>query len=130
MPGMKRTNYRVGEPIRFDLEPIDDPELSLTLLRDGEEFATYEQLPTVLRGLGSGYYRLMNGEETLVDFAVNLIAPAESDLSDSTTLAADLDELNPTELKQTQASMPLYYGLLLILILALAGSWAFQDLSR
>ncbi len=85
MPGLRRWNYRVNEPLQFELDAhqVDlttDAPLTLrsdSVTRSIPRFNTVE-IPPVK---STGVYEVVDGETMLGKFSVNFFDAAESDLS-------------------------------------------------
>jgi hypothetical protein len=135
LPGMSRSNYRLGEQIHVSLDPVelgDDALIRLT--REGRElqrFTGAENLPRILEHMETGTYQFLGREDkALATFSINLFAPAESDLTGAKTLKANLSELEPGLVSREKRDNRLFLILTLLMILFTALSWIFQDSSR
>jgi hypothetical protein len=131
IPGLTRSNFRLGEEVPLHLEA--DPALpaSFDLKREGALQAHYGELPELLGELPAGHYQLVQGgKRALAEFCVNFFAPAESDVSAVKPREANLAALASDSLNNPETSKPLYLVLILMLILVTALSWIFQDTSR
>lgn len=133
MPGMARTNYRVGEVVGLSVREENDPAARYTILRDGTPdpaFTDMKEIPRVLTGLGAGLYEIRTGAKTLARFSVNLFAPEESDLRGLSARKADFEKLVPASVTEARTNSLLFI-LVFFLTAVLTGlSWVFQDISR
>ncbi|MFP4579538.1 MAG: BatA domain-containing protein [Candidatus Sumerlaeia bacterium] len=135
LPGMSRTNYRVGEAVSISLDPRGIPEKTGIILRkDGSVLSEYEspdEVPSEISNLNKGYYRLVQSDGgEIATFAMNLFAPRESDLKGLHERKADLAELKPGVYTQEKRSPRLFLVTLLLIGLFTVLSWVFQDSSR
>ena len=131
MPGIVRTNLRVGEPISLRLPPDIDEAAPFQLLREGRPFAQYDEAIEEIPELPAGQYALRDRDaRSLASFSVNLFAPGESDLRAMSSHEGDLDQLIPEALRRTETNRPLFFILILSMIGLMALSWVFQDTSR
>lgn len=130
IPGLEKTNFRLDEPIRLNINTLNQ-EAKYQLLRNGEVRQEYDVFPEVLASLPIGEYtiRQLGGPE-LATFGVNLFAPGESDLRTHASNEPTLSSLIPSSVAQTERNKALYYLILLFLIGFTAASWIFQDMSR
>ena len=135
VPGMQRTNYRLGEQIHVALDPgrIGD-QTAVDLWRDGVRYERYHDahsLPRVLDHLEAGGYRFVAADDTpLASFSVNLFAPGESDLTGAQTTRADLAQLQPGRVAGETGDERLALILSLLVVCFTGLSWVFQDTSR
>lgn len=135
VPGMSRTNYRLGEQVIISLEPeqVDDRG-GAELLRDGARYARFadvEQLAEPLADLEVGHYQLIGRDpQPLAEFSVNFFAPAESDLTGAKTVRADLRQLEPGKIARETTDQRLFLVLLTLVIFCTGLAWIFQDSSR
>jgi hypothetical protein len=135
VPGMSRTNYRMGEQIQVSIDPRQlDEESRIRLLREGQPYETFdgiEQVPRVLDELDVGTYQLVESDSrTLAAFSVNLFAPAESDLTGANEVAADFASLEPGHTVRETGDDRIRLTLYLLVILLTGLSWISQDTSR
>jgi hypothetical protein len=135
VPGIPRTNYRIGEQVHVSLDvgPLRDGG-TIRLERDGaphERLVRGESEALILDDLAVGLYQLVGGDEQpLATFAVNLFAPAESDLTGADTVQANLAQLDPGSLTREAEDRRLFPLLCLLVIVSTGLSWIFQDSAR
>lgn len=128
IPGLARANFRVGETVALNVESSGTLAGRYELLRDGAAHAKYETLPEALSGLPAGGYELrQDGRAALARFQVNFFAPGESDLRAMSERKPDLGQLVSASVRHAEPNKALFLGLALLLIVATALSWAFQD---
>jgi|GEM_PF-5473308 len=128
MPGLTRSNFRVGESIPLRIKIDENEKKQCEITRNGESFSVYEQVPEVLSFLPDGFYELRRGkEQVLASFYVNLFSPAESDLRTLVSKKPDFSRLVPATVARTQQSMFLFYILLLSIFIFTALAWVFQE---
>ncbi len=131
IPGMDRTNFRAGESVMLNVEPVAGLANRFELKRDGGPVTSYEAPPEALTDLPVGDYELtQDGQTQLARFQVNLFAPAESDLRAVAPNAASLEALVANRVNRTQTNRALFLGLVMLTILMTGLSWIFQDLSQ
>ncbi|MBE7560770.1 BatA domain-containing protein [bacterium] len=128
LPGMDRSNYRVGETVRVNLDEESDG--GWTLLCNGVEVRRYETAPDMLSELPPGLYQLSRGGTMRAQFAVNLFASGESDLRPLESRAADTRALVPSVVRETETHRRLFFALTALLILFAGSGWACQDRAR
>ncbi len=128
LPGMDRTNFRMGETVRLQLEGGGSGDW--TLLCDGAVVRTFPQLPDALAELEPGLYEFAHAGATAARFAVNLPATEESDLRPLASREADTTKLIPSVVRETETNRRLFFALVALLITLTGLSWAFQDISR
>jgi Ca-activated chloride channel homolog len=130
IPGLSKTNYRVGEPVHIRLRP-DVRDERIQILRHDDVFETYQPLPNVIPDLPLGHYTLaLSSGDPLAEFSVNLFAPGESDLRTLQSNTPQVSNLVPASIRQTERNRFLYFSLLILLILFTAASWIYQDISH
>lgn len=129
LPGPVRSNFRLGETVRLNLVagPIEG---GYKLMCDGAEADAFETPPEALAEPAAGQWTLEGGGKTLAHFCVNRFVPEESDLRSCAALALDAGALDSGAVRHAEMNRPLYYGLLLLLIVLVALSWVCQDISR
>lgn len=129
IPGLNRSGFRVGEEIPIRLEPDEKKKTIFRLVKDGQPFAQYEEIPEMLSDLPKGRYEILQGEDhPLASFSVNFFSPDESDLRGLNSKKADLNKLIPAGLVQVRRNMILYYALLIFILVFAGLSWVFQEL--
>ena len=128
IPGMDRSNFRVGEPIPLRLKSLVKEPSPFRLLKDGSPYAEFDETPGMLQDLPKGRYEMSQGsEKSLAAFSVNLFSPAESDLRSLNTRAADFAKLLPATMVRMKRNMIVFYALLILTLVFTALSWVFQD---
>jgi len=131
MPGLTRTNFRLGEKITLGIRPSREIPMTFQVQRNDATFMEYDKVPELLWNLPRGRYELLQDEkESLASFNINLLSPAESDLTGNKPREADWASLVPAGVQQTRRNMTLFYSLFLLAILFTVLSWIFQDTSR
>lgn len=131
IPGLSRTNFKVGESIRLRLKEGEGESTTYRLFRDGKVFAEYDLAPEILQDLPPGHYEFStNHGKPVAGFRVNLFAPSESDLRRLKSKKAELESLAPTVTERPRRNMLLFYMLLISVIIFTALSWMFQDTYR
>ncbi len=96
-----------------------------------ETYDAAASLPRLLDDLDVGVYRFADGRgHTLATFAVNLFAPAESDLTGASAQEGNLKSLSPQMVAQDTQSGPLYLSLSLLAVLFTGLAWVSQDTSH
>lgn len=128
MPGLPRSNFRVGERIALRLRAQDEEPIAL--LRDGAVYETYESLPDLIGDLPAGEYTVRQGSRDLARFAVNFYAPAESDLRVLASAPADLGALRAGLVMRSETNLTIYFAALFAIIILAATTWILQDTSR
>lgn len=131
IPGLSRTNLRLGETVELNLEPKSDQPEEFILKRNGGKFQTFDELPELLPELPVGSYEIVEGDTAaLAAFNINLFAPGESDLRAMSARKPDLDSLITQSVRKAEKNMVFFYTFLLMIIIFTALSWISQDLSR
>ncbi len=132
MPGMSRTNFRVGEDIPLSLTQPPGAEVNMQIVRDGEIVDSLDRMPPSLVGLDAGIYEIRGAQSGEIEtrFAVNLFTPPESDIRASSNNEPDLDTLEPESQQRQERNMPLFFLLLILITGAIGAAWIFQDSSR
>jgi hypothetical protein len=131
IPGMDRTNFRAGESVVLNVEPVAGLANRFELKRGGEVTASYEAPPEALTDLPVGDYELtQDGQTQLARFQVNLFAPGESDLRSVVPQEASMEALAANRVNRTETNKVLFLGLVILTILMTGLSWIFQDISQ
>lgn len=135
VPGMPRTNYRVGEQVLVSLDaaPSSGGE-AVALLRNGEPYERFVgtgDVPRVLGDLDAGTYQFRGEDgQSLAVFSVNFFARAESDLTAAGRSAVDFAELEPGRITRAATDHRLFLVLATLVILLTGLSWISQDSAR
>jgi hypothetical protein len=135
VPGMARTNYRLGEQVSVSLDLAQTKEDEpIELLRNSvryERFVDVVKAPRLLDDLEVGLYEFRRGDRaTLARFSVNFFAPAESDLTGAATSSVDFSQLQPGRITRTATDHRLFLILIASVILLTGLSWISQDSAR
>lgn len=129
IPGLHRSNFRSGEEVIVSMQNPEKKDSDFILVKDGEKVTEYNSPPEVLRDLSPGNYEIQTGQgEQIAKFTINLFSAAESDLTVMKTQEADLDRLTVSEVTRTRRNIPLFYGLLILIIGCTATSWLLRDI--
>ncbi|MBM4087890.1 MAG: hypothetical protein FJ276_00455 [Planctomycetes bacterium] len=135
VPGMSRTNYRVGEQVPVSLElPAEDASGTIELLRNGELYERFDgaaNLPRLLDDLEAGTYQFRSAAgRSLALFCANFFSPTESDLSSGGRTSVDFQNLDPGTITRTTADHRLFLVLAVLAITFTGLSWISQDSAR
>ena len=124
---LSRSNFNAGETIQLRLAQTTG---TCELRSGGKVISKFENPPTLLAGLAPGGYDLQQGPALLAHFAINMIAPGESDLQQIAPATADLRNVAGGQVRAATVNPAIFYALLLGAITFIIGAWVCQDRSR